>query len=72
MVLQADALPSEPQGSPIVSYILLSTLNVNELKASTKRQTGWADENLCMYALPVTMSLYLTPQNVCNSFILLD
>ena len=35
-----------------------------------KTQTGWVYENLCMYALKLTTSLCLTPQIVCNYFIL--
>jgi len=55
----------------IVSYVSIITLSVNELNAPTKKQTGCADENLHMYALPLTTSLCLTPQIVCNYFILL-
>ena len=29
-------------------------------------------ENMCLYALPLTTSLYLKPQIVCNYFILLS
>jgi len=53
----------------IVSYVSIITLSVNELNAPTKKQTGCADENLHMYALPLTTSLCLTPQIVCNYFI---
>ena len=28
--------------------------------------TGWVDENLCLYAFPITTSLCLTPQTACN------
>ena len=51
----------------IESYILTNTLNVK----GTKRQTDWVAENMCRYALPPTTSLCLTPQIVCNYFILL-
>ena len=44
------------------SYILIITLNVNGLNAPTKRQTGWVDENMCMYAFPLTTLFCLTPQ----------
>ena len=46
-------------------------LNLNYLKckwikfANEKTQTGWADENICMYALPLTTSLCLTPRSSC-------
>ena len=53
------------------SYLLILTLNGNGLNALNKRQIGWADENMCMYALPLITSLYLTPQIVCHYFILL-
>ena len=56
----------------IGSYISIITLNVNGLNAPTKRQTGCADENLQMYALPLTTSLCLSFQISCNYFILLD
>ena len=36
------------------------------------KDTEWlVDENMCMYALPLTTPLYLTPQVVCDYFILL-
>ena len=38
----------------IGSYTLITTLKVGGLNASTKRQTGRVDENMCMYALPLT------------------
>ena len=38
---------------------------------SQKTQSGWVDENMCVYALPLTTPLYFTPQVVCNYFILL-
>jgi len=60
-----------PFPSPIRSYISIITLNVNRLNAPITRQIGWADENMCMYALPLTTSLLLTSQIVCNYFILL-
>ena len=41
----------------IGSYISITTLNVNRLNAPTKKQTDWVDENMCMYALPLTTSL---------------
>ena len=45
----------------IGSYISRITLNVSRLNTPTKRlQTDWVDENMCMYALPLTTSLYLT------------
>ena len=28
-----------------------------------KTQTGWVDENMCMYVPPLTISLSLTPAN---------
>ena len=37
----------------IGAYISIITLNVNRLQAPT----GWADENVCMYALLLTTSL---------------
>ena len=55
----------------IGSYVLIITLSVNGLNAPTKRQTGCADENMHMYALPLTTSLCLTPPIACNYFILL-
>ena len=36
-----------------------------------KTQTGWADENMCTYALLLTTSVCLTPQVLYNYFILL-
>ena len=54
----------------IGSYILIITLTVNRLNALNKRQIGWADENMCMYALPLITSLYLIPQIAYNYFIL--
>ena len=41
----------------IESYISIITLNVNGLNAP---DIDWADEDKCMYALPLTL-LYLTP-----------
>ena len=36
------------------------------------KDTDWlGDENMCMNAPPLTISLYLTPQIVCNYFTLL-
>ena len=55
----------------IGSCIFMITLTVNGLNAPNERQIGWADENMCMHALPLITSLYLTPQIVCNYFILL-
>ena len=49
--------------------MLIITLNVNGLNTPIKRQTGWVDENLCMYALLLTTLLYLTAQIVCNYFL---
>ena len=38
----------------------------------TNQKTDWlVDEDMYMYALPLTTSLCLTPQIVCNYFILL-
>ena len=45
----------------IESYILIITLNVNGLNAPTKRQTGWVNENVSIYAFPLTTSFSLTP-----------
>ena len=45
-------------------YILIITLIVNGLNVPTKRQIGWADENMCMYALPHTTSLYFTKTTI--------
>ena len=42
----------------IESYISIITLNVNGLNAP---DIDWADEDKCMYALPLTTSLCLTP-----------
>ena len=36
-----------------------------------KTETGWVDENMYIYALPLITSLCVTPQIVCNYFILL-
>ena len=72
---ECKALPTENKNKTIKkmvvgSYISIITLSVNELNAPTKKQTGCADENLHMYALPLTTSLCLTPQIVCNYFTL--
>ena len=48
-----------------------SLTTLKTLIVCTKRQTGCMDENMCMYALSLITSLYLTPQIVCNYFILL-
>ena len=54
------------------SYILIITLSVKWIKCSNQKTLiGWANENMCMYALPLTTSLYLTLQIICNYFILL-
>ena len=45
----------------IGSCILIIILTVNGLNAPNERQIGWADENMCMHALPLITSLYLTP-----------
>ena len=45
-------------------FISIITLNVNGLNDCVK-------ENIWMYALPLTTSLCLTPQTVCNYFTLL-
>ena len=42
------------------SYILIS-LNASGLNVLTKRQNGWAYENMCMHALPLTTSVYIRP-----------
>ena len=46
----------------IGSYISIITLNVNGLNVPTKRQrlAWWV--KMCMYALPLITSLYLTPK----------
>ena len=36
-----------------------------------KTLTGWVDENMYIHAISLATSLYLTPQIVCNYFILL-
>ena len=41
------------------------------IKCTNQRQTCWTDENMCTYTLPLSTSLYLIPQVVCNYFILL-
>jgi len=56
----------------IGTYILIITLNVNGLNASTKRHRVAVDENMFLYVLPHTTSLCLThPRTVSNYFILL-
>ena len=58
----------------IATYILI---NVSGLHAPTKNTdwpgAGWGErhEKMCMYALSLSISLYLIPQTVCNYFILL-
>ena len=52
--------------------ILIIILNVNGLNVLSKRQTGWADENMCMYALPLPTPLCLSPQIISSYFILLS
>ena len=38
-------------------------LNCKWIKCTNqKTQTGWADQNMCIYALPLTTSLYLIPK----------
>ena len=54
----------------IESYISIIILSENGLMYQPK-DTDWADENMFMYALPLTRSLYLTPQIICNYFTLL-
>ena len=54
----------------IVSYISITTLNVNGLNLQTKRYTGWADKNMCIYAFPLMTSLWLIPQIVCYYFLI--
>jgi len=58
----------------IGSYILIITLNVSGLNAPTKRQrlAEQSDQNMFLYTLPLTTSLCLIPQIVCNYFILLS
>ena len=57
----------------IGSYILIITFNVNGLNALTKRYrlVGWMKTCAYICALPLTRSLYLTPQVVWNYFMLL-
>ena len=52
----------------IGSDILIITLNVNGLNAPTKRQTGWEDENMCMYALPLPHHSAWPPPPNCMWF----
>ena len=47
----------------IEPYISIITLNVSGLNAP---DIDWADEDMCMYALPLTKSLCWTSQTVCN------
>ena len=47
----------------IEPYISIITLNVNGLNAP---DIDWADEDMCMYALPLNKSLCSTSQTVCN------
>jgi len=53
----------------IGSYISIMTLNVNVLNAPARRHrpTGWIKTHT--YALPLTTSLYVTPQIVRDYFI---
>ena len=47
----------------IVSYIWIITLKCKWIHVPTKRQTGWVDENLCMYSHPyITTLVCLTPK----------
>ena len=56
----------------IGSYVLIINLHVNELNAPTKRYRLSDRMKACMYALPLTTSLYLTTQIVHNYFIWLS
>ena len=51
-----------------ISGVAQSHTRLKRLSSSSSR----ADESMCVYALPLTTSLNLTPQIVCNYFILLD
>ena len=42
--------------------ISIITLKCKELNAPTKTQADWVDENICVYTLPLTTSLYTIPQ----------
>ena len=55
----------------IGSYILIIRLNVNGLNASSKRRLD-RQMKMFKYTLPLTTSLCLTSQAVCNYFILLS
>ena len=55
----------------IGSYIWIITLNVNGLNAPIKRQTDWVDENMFLYALPLTTSLCLmSPPPIVYNFLI--
>ena len=47
----------------IVSYISIITLSVNGLNAPTKQHRLTEQMKMCMYVLPFTTSLCLTPPN---------
>ena len=66
--LTTENKPKAIKKMVIRSYILIITLNVNGLNAPTKRQTGWLEENMCMYALPLTASFFLTPPQIMSLF----
>ena len=54
------------QGSPVVMYRIIHSDNYFKCKwikyTNQKTQTVWVDENMCMYVLPLTTSLCLTPK----------
>ena len=53
-------------------YILIIVVNVDGLKCTNqKTHTGWVDADMCMFAFPLTTSLCLAPQMVCDYFMLL-
>ena len=56
----------------IGSYISIINLHVNGLNAPTKRYKLTDRMKTCIYALPLTTSLYLTTQIVHNYFIWLS
>ena len=64
--------PRTIKNMEIGSYISIITLNINGLTAPTKRhRLGCGNENMYISALLLTTSLCLTPQIICNYFILL-
>ena len=55
--LQADSLPSEPPGKPNRIVHINNYLNCKWIKCTNQKTwIGWADENMCTYALPLTTS----------------